>query len=51
MLFRSASSSHSSLHEAGWFQMSATAREGQSLEEVEKLLWTVRDELLSGAFE
>ena len=46
-----AGSSHNTLHEAGWFEMHATARDGQSLDEVERLLMGVLDELHSGAFE
>jgi predicted Zn-dependent peptidase len=45
-----AGSSHMTLHEAGIWSMRATAKEGQSLDEVEKLLLGVVDSLKKGEF-
>ena len=45
-----AGSSNSHLHEAGVYTMRAKAREGQALEDVEKLLLGVLEQLKAGAF-
>lgn len=46
-----AGSSHNTMHEAGYWSMRATAKEGQSLEEVEQLLLGVVTKLKAGEFE